>query len=279
MANCKQCGAELPVFTFGEASDFCAACRKKSPAPKSRTTFDALPQLNLSASSWLTATNLLLAANCGVFLAMCLTGVSPMEPTGAQLVKWGADFGPLTLSGQYWRLITSAFVHIGLIHLAFNMYFLFRFGRALDKLFSAWTVITIYLVTAAGASLLSITWDSTRVSAGASGALFGFIGVMSSVLLNKRLGIAEDDRRRMLGYTVRLAAFNLVYGLLKNMITWPTWVDLLLVWPSGISSLRRSFQELKLRSLRKRRSLLKLRLLKPVWLLKLLCLLCPARDQ
>ncbi len=217
MANCKQCGTELPVFTFGESSDLCAACRKQAPAQKPNTMFGALPRLYPSASGWLTATNLLLAANCGVFLAMCLTGVSPVAPTGAQLVKWGADFGPLTLSGQYWRLVTSAFVHIGLVHIAFNMYFLFRFGRALEKLFSAWIVISIYLVTATGASLLSLTWDSTRVSAGASGALFGFIGVLISVLSNKRLGLAEDDRRRMLGYTVRLAVFNLLYGLLRGI--------------------------------------------------------------
>ncbi len=146
---------------------------------------------------------------------MCLSGVSPMAPSSVDLVKWGADFGPLSLSGQYWRLVTSEFVHIGLVHIALNMYFLFRFGRALEKLFSAWIVITIYLVTAAGASLLSVTWDPIRVSAGASGAIFGFIGVMASVLLNKKLGLAEDDRRRMLGYTVRLAAFNLVFGLVS----------------------------------------------------------------
>jgi membrane associated rhomboid family serine protease/Flp pilus assembly protein TadD len=219
LANCKQCGTALPAFSFGDATDLCATCSEQAPIekPKTGSTFDSLPQLNLSPSPWLTATNLLLAVNCLVFLAMLISGVSFIDPSSADVLKWGGNYGPYTLTGQYWRLITCAFVHIGIVHLVFNMYFLFRFGRALEKLFSAWTVIAIYLVTAVGASLLSLTWNHMRVSAGASGALFGFMGVMISVLFNKKLGLNDDDRRRMPGYTVRLAIYNLAYGLLKNI--------------------------------------------------------------
>src|SRR5262245_32702024 len=63
------------------------------------------------------------AVNVVVWLVMVATGVSPLAPTGEDLYRWGADFGPATvLEGQWWRLLTSAFVHVGLIHLALNMY-------------------------------------------------------------------------------------------------------------------------------------------------------------
>src|SRR5699024_6759258 len=66
------------------------------------------------------ATPLLICINVALFIVMSICGVSLIEPTGISLMKWGADFGPLTLTGDWWRTVTCNFIHIGIIHLLMN---------------------------------------------------------------------------------------------------------------------------------------------------------------
>src|SRR5216110_386563 len=63
----------------------------------------------------------LIAINALVFAIMVARGVSAIRPTPQQALAFGADFGPLTLNGQWWRLVTSMFVHFGIIHVGLNM--------------------------------------------------------------------------------------------------------------------------------------------------------------
>jgi rhomboid protease GluP len=130
---------------------------------------------------------------------------------------WGADFGPYTLGGQYWRLVTSSFLHIGFLHLALNMVSLWILGRMVEKLFGAFITCGLYLLTAVGAGLLTLSWEPMRVSAGASGAIFGLDGVLISVLYFGNLGLAPDLVRRALGWVVKIALVNLFYGLRGNV--------------------------------------------------------------
>lgn len=219
MATCRNCGADLPGFSLGDLSDVCSKCKEQSsPAkPKSKHPLADLPLLYPAGPKWWTATNVLLAVNCLVFLLMVVSGASPFLPDSQDLLRWGADYGPYTLGGQYWRLVTSAFVHIGIFHLLVNMYCLWRLGGAAEKLFRPFVIIAIYLLTGIGASLLSLSWNPMRVSAGASGAIFGIIGVLISVLFFGRFEIATEQRRRMLGYVVKLALYNLFYGLIGHI--------------------------------------------------------------
>ena len=144
---------------------------------------------------------------------MVATGVSWTNPTSEELIRWGAEYGPNTLSGQYWRLLTAAFVHIGIVHIALNMWCLWSLGRLLERLVGSFTTFGIYLVTGVGASLLSLIWDPMRVSAGASGAIFGIAGTLIPVLYYGNLGLPPEDIRKLLGYVVRFSLINLVYGL------------------------------------------------------------------
>src|SRR5215468_1786445 len=66
----------------------------------------------------------LLILNTLIFIVMSIKGVSFFSPTAESVLPWGADYGPLTLNGQWWRMFTSMFVHFGIIHLAFNMWVL-----------------------------------------------------------------------------------------------------------------------------------------------------------
>src|SRR5215813_14433407 len=107
-----------------------------------------------------------LRSNCLVFIAMTARGASPILPETDDLLRWGADYGPYTLGGQYWRMVSSSFLHIGILHLAVNMWCLLRLGRMLEKLVGAWIVAGVYLLTGVGAALLSLSWNPMRVSAG-----------------------------------------------------------------------------------------------------------------
>jgi rhomboid protease GluP len=159
------------------------------------------------------ATYALLAINVALFGIMVASGVDPISPPADQVLNWGADYGPLTLNGQYWRLITSMFLHFGIIHIAANMWCLLSLGRLAEKLLGPFAVIGTYLLTGIGAALLSLSWDPMRVSAGASGAIFGIAGVLITVLYYGKHNLAPEAVRRLLGYVVRFSLLNLLFGL------------------------------------------------------------------
>jgi rhomboid protease GluP len=82
-------------------------------------------------SSWATApaTYTLGGINVAVFVLMCFSGVSAFAPQPEQLLTWGADYGPaVLLGGQWWRLVTAMFVHVGIVHLGLNMWCLWNLG-------------------------------------------------------------------------------------------------------------------------------------------------------
>lgn len=159
------------------------------------------------------ATISLLAINIGIFIAMVASGISFITPQTGQVLRWGADYGPYTLSGQYWRLITSMFLHFGIIHILGNMWCLWSLGQLAEKLVDSVSLLGLYLITGIGASLLSLSWDPMRVSAGASGAIFGIAGALISVLYFGNLGLQPAGVRKLLGYVVRFALLNLLFGL------------------------------------------------------------------
>jgi rhomboid protease GluP len=165
------------------------------------------------ASRLATATIALLTINIGIFIAMVASGVSLTSPQTDQVLRWGADYGPYTLSGQYWRLITSMFLHFGIIHLFGNMWCLWSLGQLAEKLLGSLSLLGLYLMTGIGASLLSLSWDPMRASAGASGAIFGTAGALISVLYFGKLGLQPEGVRKLLGYVVRFAFLNLLFGL------------------------------------------------------------------
>ena len=227
MANCRQCGAKLPSFTFGEASPYCKTCRsqRSESTPETASTFpsatgvllppkadDVLPAQSIDEKQT-PGTYVLLAINIIVFLAMVAFGISAIDPDTTKVLHWGADYGPYTLDGQYWRLITSMFLHFGIIHLFGNMWCLWSLGRLAERLLGALSVIGVYLLTGVGASLLSLSLDPMRVSAGASGAIFGIAGALITTLYFGKHNLQPESVRRLLGYVLRFSLLNLLFGL------------------------------------------------------------------
>jgi rhomboid protease GluP len=184
------------------------------PEPKSATYEElATPIAASTATKPALGTYILFGINVAVFLAMVATGVSIVDPTTQEMLKWGADYGPYTFNGQYWRMITAMFLHFGIIHIAANMWCLWSLGRLAEKFVGTVPLIGIYLLTGIGCDLLSLSWDPIRVSAGASGAIFGIAGVLISLLQFGKLGLAPENVGRLRGYVVRFALLNLIIGL------------------------------------------------------------------
>jgi len=101
---------------------------------------------------------------------------------GEYLLGWGANYGLLTLNGQYWRIITSSFLHFEVFHLVANMVCLMWFGRLLEKILGPAAVAGAYLITGTAASILSLCWAPLHISAGASGSVLGIAGMLMVVL-------------------------------------------------------------------------------------------------
>ncbi|WP_169791517.1 rhomboid family intramembrane serine protease [Sandaracinus amylolyticus] len=151
-------------------------------------------------------------ANVLVMGLMIASGVGAMAPTAQSLLGWGANFGPYTLGGQWWRLVTACFVHAGLIHLAFNMYVLWDLGRLTERVYGALGFSLVYLVAGIGGSLASVSINPVGVSVGASGAVFGVAGAFLAFLVRNRGRIDPHVSAHLRRSLVTFVLINLALG-------------------------------------------------------------------
>jgi len=157
----------------------------------------------------------LLGINLAVFAGMALSGIA-MDPTSQQLIDWGANYGPLTLGGQEWRLLTSMFLHAGLLHIFMNMWCLWSLGAQSESLYGHPTYAAVYLISGVGGSLASVWWHPGVTSVGASGAIFGIVGALiASYFLGEftmpRFAITSQLRTILI-----FAGFTLVFGGMRG---------------------------------------------------------------
>ena len=163
------------------------------------------------------ATWALLGLNIAVYLWMIFHGVSATSPTPDDLVRFGANATDFTLSGQWYRLVTATFVHVGIIHLATNMWCLYNLGLLGEPLLGRWGLVATYLITGVAGNLLSLLVNVVRrdlsVGAGASGAVFGIAGILIVLLSNTKLPIPVSELQRLRRSVIQFAGLNLVIGL------------------------------------------------------------------
>lgn len=164
------------------------------------------------------ATLLLITISVLIFLLMALSGGQWLRFSGAQVLHWGGNYGPLTMEGQWWRLLSTMFVHIGLFHLAINMWALYELGGLAEQIYGAWSVLLIYLLTGVAGSIASLARNPTIVSAGASGAIFGLAGVLIITLALRRLAVRSGELTIALASLLAFAGYNLSYGFVKGGI-------------------------------------------------------------
>ena len=164
-------------------------------------------------------TPVLVAANVAVFAAMVLLGhASVMNPTAESLVRTGANFGPKTVNGEWWRLLSSMFLHVGIVHLLFNMWVLGQAGPLVERLFGNTAFLVLYVLSGLAGSLASVALNPLVVSAGASGAIFGVYGAFLGYLAVRRHALPVKIAKALGGSAVFFVGYNLFYGITQKGI-------------------------------------------------------------
>lgn len=156
-------------------------------------------------------TPILIYMNIGIYVLMAMLGLGFISFQGQDLIRWGANYGPLTKAGDGWRLLTSTFLHGGLMHLFANMYGLLFVGIFLEPRLGTVKYLTAYLLTGILASVASIWWYDATISVGASGAIFGLYGVFIAFLLKNVF--PPDFAKTFLISSSIFVGFNLLVGL------------------------------------------------------------------
>jgi rhomboid protease GluP len=157
-------------------------------------------------------TKALIAANVLVFGAAGIAGAGFLVPNPQVLQAWGTNFGPLTTDGQWWRVVSSIFLHFGFFHLALNMWALYVGGRLVERLFGSPSFALLYFTSGIGGSLCSLIWNPAVNSAGASGAIFGVYGAMLAFFLRKNSSVPPSVVRQQRASGITFIAFNLMNG-------------------------------------------------------------------
>lgn len=159
-------------------------------------------------------TSALLLVNGLVFALMLLAGAGLWHtPNGVQLA-WGANFGPATQDGQWWRLFTALFIHFGVLHLLLNMGALWDVGRLVERVYGRLRFALLYLGSGLWGNLVSLVLHGNQaVSGGASGAIFSLYGALLVFLWRERQQLDPGEFRWLFGGA-------LVFSLLMLGMGW-----------------------------------------------------------
>jgi len=136
------------------------------------------------------ATYGLIAANVAVFIGELASGTSAgsFSSGGKLLHDFGLN-GPAVANGDWYRLITSGFLHAGLLHLGMNMFVLFVLGRVLEPAIGAWRLIGIYFASLLAGSFGALIVDPNTLTVGASGAIFGLMA--ATFVIARQRGVEQ----------------------------------------------------------------------------------------
>ena len=148
----------------------------------------------------------LIGINVAIFVLQFTVGVNAVAG------DWGMWPVGIAVGGEWWRLVTAAFLHGSFLHVAFNMYVLFALGPTLERILGHGRYLTLYLLAALGGGVASYVFSDIRtVSVGASGAIFGLMGAL--VVAGRRL-------RYDITQVLILLGINVVIGFVSPGVDW-----------------------------------------------------------
>lgn len=147
-----------------------------------------------------------------VFILMYVLGNGSTD--NYTLLLFGANLDALTKNGDYYRLFTSMFLHIGIMHLLCNMYSLYIIGKEVENVFGKWKYLVIYILSGMAGSILSLAFNHNTICAGASGAIFGLLGALLYFGYYYRPYLGATLTRSI----IPVIAINLIIGFLDSGI-------------------------------------------------------------
>jgi rhomboid protease GluP len=159
-------------------------------------------------------TPIIIDMNIIIFFLMVIAGLGFNEINATHLLAWGGNYRPYTLGGQWWRLLTSIFLHAGIAHVGMNMVFLLVIGLFLEPMIGSGRFLLAYLFTGIAAGVGSMLWY-LAVSVGASGAIFGMIGVFISMLISPLINWSPT--KIVVGIVVVFVGYYYLYGFASGI--------------------------------------------------------------
>jgi membrane associated rhomboid family serine protease len=190
--NCSNCGRPIcpDCMTPTSVGMRCPECAGQTTKVRTVRNLHADPQLTYA----------IIAVNVLVFLGEVASGTGLFGPVAGRVYTDGALYGPLIADGDWWRIVTGGFLHASLIHIAFNMYFVYALGGLLEPAMGKLRFGILYVVSLLGGSLGALIVTPNSPTVGASGAAFGLLG--AGILAMRARGI--DPMQSGLGMTLIL---------------------------------------------------------------------------
>lgn len=160
-------------------------------------------------------TKALIFINCIVFIAMLVYGAGLWHSQNAVQLAWGANFGPATQDGQWWRLASAMFLHFGVLHLLLNMWALWDASQLVERMYGHVRFCFIYLASGVFGNLVSLVFQGNlAVSGGASGAIFGIYGALLIFLWCERTSLSLHEFRWLFWGALSFSIATIVFGFI-----------------------------------------------------------------
>lgn len=197
-----------PTFNKSQYNNFL-----KGKKPKEDDIVDMFKYLIPKGDHFITS--ILINLNILVFLSMFFCGINPMSPTASELLEWGGNRRHETLNGEWWRLVTSMFLHGGILHIIANIVALLIAAIYIEPVFGRSKYALLYIISGLCGSIASIIWHENTVSVGASGAIFGLFGAILALLFTN--AYKKFEKKIILITIGTYVGFNLIIGLTGNI--------------------------------------------------------------
>jgi membrane associated rhomboid family serine protease len=178
--SCSECGRPVctDCVTFAPVGLRCPDHAASGTAPKVQRQMQRVARGGSGVgflSSDAIVTKILVVLNVVIYLITVAQGPGGLRPGGSLFDKW-ALYGPAVHHGDWWRLITSAFLHGGLLHIIFNMLALWWLGAPVEMVLGKARYLGLYFVSGLAGATGALIADPNSVTVGASGAIFGLLG-------------------------------------------------------------------------------------------------------
>ena len=214
---CPGCGNPTPVESA--SCIYCGAVNEdaQKAAREAATEHRFLSALFTRSNHF---TMIFIGINVGIFLLMGLAGGFALTSVAPELLRgFGAKQNDLIAEHhQYWRVITSIFIHIGFIHPFLNNYALWIIGQEIEQIYGSARFVVLYLATGVIGSIGSYLFNPDATSAGASGAIFGLFGVMATFAFKYRKEIPKTLSRDIMRRVLPIIAVNLLFGFSVKIV-------------------------------------------------------------
>lgn len=169
--SCSSCGRPIcpDCMTPTSVGMRCPDCAREKTRVHRVSTLPTAP----------VATQAIVVVNVLAYLAEIATGAGFGNVNAGTAFEKGALFGPfVSLNHEYWRLVTSGFLHASFLHIAFNLYFIWIIGRSLEPALGTGRFVALYLTSLLCGSFGVLLLEPNSVAVGASGAAFGLLGAI-----------------------------------------------------------------------------------------------------